>query len=653
MTNIKCFRYLTIILLAVVFLTPSIALATEDAVSSGNDQHAQTAGVTVEAEAESVDFDLGDTDALYEQYVNQLFYGNPDGSKPAAVPKLKAKKITGDRLEGQDKILYDALKDALRQIADGKLDSAIIEIPVDMLAVDVKSTYTAEDLGLEDPSYLYDPVTKKWNPAVRPKMDELFNAMFRFDGEQIFECLMADCPYEKYWSMEHCTYPTGISYHWEQYEDGTEYIRIMPFKFKFKVDPKYRADSENEYSADTEKTGAAAAAVQCAQGILDDAAAKDDYCKLVFYKDAICDLVDYNSAAMSEGSENDMGPWALVYVFDGNPDTDVVCEGYSEAFQYLCGRTDFESEEISAYTVRGDMGLLSKEKVELHQWNIVHMDDGNNYIADITNSDEGSIGKCGDLFLAGMEGSVAEGYRKTINKSTIQFRYDEDTRRIFTEDELTLSDYIYCDAHAYGEWTTQPATPAADGVIVRQCENCGRYETQATIFRPARYTFAAARYNGKVQRPKLTIRDSAGAVIPASNYTVTYPKRIAAGTAKATITFKGNYSGKISKSFTIAKAANPLYAKGRTATVKAKKVKKKAQTLLRSKVVTVSRQHGKITYVKVSGSKKLTIAKTTGKVTVKKKTKKGTYRIRVRVTSAGTTNYKAGSRTVTITVKLK
>lgn len=231
MTRIKHLRHLTIILLAVVFLTPSIALATEDAVSSGNDQHAQTAGVTVEAEAESVDFDLGDTDALYEQYVNQLFYGNPDGSKPAGVPKLKAKKITGDRLEGQDKILYDALKDALRQIADGKRDSAIIEIPAGILAVDVKSTYTAEDLGLEDPSYLYDPVTKKWNPAVRPKMDELFNAMFRFDGEQIFECLMADCPYEKYWSMEHCTYPTGISYHWEQYEDGTEYIRIMPFKF--------------------------------------------------------------------------------------------------------------------------------------------------------------------------------------------------------------------------------------------------------------------------------------------------------------------------------------------------------------------------------------------------------------------------------------
>lgn len=226
---------------------------------------------------------------------------------------------------------------------------------------------------------------------------------------------------------------------------------------------------------------------------------------------------------------------------------------------------------------------------------------------------------------------------------------------MFTGDELTLSpdEYNYCDAHTYGEWMTKPATLTADGIIIRQCENCSRYEKQKIIHHPTKYTFAAAKYNGKVQRPKLTVRDSTGAIIPASNYTVTYPKRIAAGAAKATITFKGNYSGKISKSFTIAKAANPLYAKGRTATVKAKKVKKKAQTLLRSKVVTVSRQHGKITYVKVSGSKKLTIAKTTGKVTVKKKTKKGTYRIRVRVTSAGTTNYKAGSRTVTITVKVK
>ena len=68
--------------------------------------------------------------------------------------------------------------------------------------------------------------------------------------------------------------------------------------------------------------------------------------------------------------------------------------------------------------------------------------------------------------------------------------------------------------------------------------------------------------------------------------------------------------------------------------------------------MTVSKQQGKLTYAKVSGSKKLTITKA-GKVTVKKKTKKGTYKMRVKVTAAGNANYKAGSKTVTVKVKVK
>ena len=42
----------------------------------------------------------------------------------------------------------------------------------------------------------------------------------------------------------------------------------------------------------------------------------------------------------------------------------------------------------------------------------------------------------------------------------------------------------------------------------------------------------------------------------------------------------------------------------------------------------------------------------TGKITVKKLTKKGTYIIKVRVNAAGTTVYKAGNKTVTVTVKV-
>lgn len=43
----------------------------------------------------------------------------------------------------------------------------------------------------------------------------------------------------------------------------------------------------------------------------------------------------------------------------------------------------------------------------------------------------------------------------------------------------------------------------------------------------------------------------------------------------------------------------------------------------------------------------------TDKITVKKKTKKGIYKVRVTVKAAGTVEYKPASKTVTVTVRVK
>lgn len=102
-----------------------------------------------------------------------------------------------------------------------------------------------------------------------------------------------------------------------------------------------------------------------------------------------------------------------------------------------------------------------------------------------------------------------------------------------------------------------------------------------------------------------------------------------------------------------AKYANPLKIKAKTATIKYKKLKKKKQTLAVSKVMSVSGAQGTVTYAKVKGNKKITINKTTGKVTVKKKLKKGKYKVQIKVTAAGTTAYNSGSKTVTVTIRVK
>ena len=106
-----------------------------------------------------------------------------------------------------------------------------------------------------------------------------------------------------------------------------------------------------------------------------------------------------------------------------------------------------------------------------------------------------------------------------------------------------------------------------------------------------------------------------------------------------------------------AKSDNTLSVRGKTAKVKYSKLRRKKQTLTVGKVITfTNRGQGTLTYVKVSGSKKISISKTTGKVTIKKKglKKRKTYSVKVRVMASGNENYKASSwKTITFKIKVK
>ena len=103
----------------------------------------------------------------------------------------------------------------------------------------------------------------------------------------------------------------------------------------------------------------------------------------------------------------------------------------------------------------------------------------------------------------------------------------------------------------------------------------------------------------------------------------------------------------------IKKAANPMTVKGKTATIKYSAVRKKTKKLAVSKVLTVQKNQGTVSYGKSKGNGKIKISKTSGKVTVKKGLKKGTYKVTVKVKAAGTKNYKAAAKTVTFQVKVK
>ena len=69
--------------------------------------------------------------------------------------------------------------------------------------------------------------------------------------------------------------------------------------------------------------------------------------------------------------------------------------------------------------------------------------------------------------------------------------------------------------------------------------------------------------------------------------------------------------------------------------------------------MTIVSKRGKLTYKKLSGSSRLAIDKKTGRVTVGKGAKRGTYRMKVRVRAAGNYKYASGSTIVTVKVSVR
>ena len=220
--------------------------------------------------------------------------------------------------------------------------------------------------------------------------------------------------------------------------------------------------------------------------------------------------------------------------------------------------------------------------------------------------------------------------------------------------------YAQWGAHEF-ETAVRKATPDEDGLVFEVCPACGEEHPVAPIPKASGYKLSAASYtyDGKAKTPAVTVTNSAGDVLDASNYTVSYADNINAGTATATVAFKGDYySGTKSLAFTIGKAANPMSVKAKTVKLKASKVMKKKQTVKAAKAYTVKAAQGNVTYKLVSVKKAkfkkyFKINTKTGKVTVKKKLKKGTYKVKVRVTAAGNANYEGAEKVVTVKIKVK
>ena len=381
-----------------------------------------------------------DSAALLEGYLYQV-----NGLEaPETVVKAEGSGNTASRpatyavaLNDVTNNIYRRLVPEIKKIAAGESASATIVI------TDMPITYTQGDLG--HITIIKDGALSK---AASEKIDELFGTDVNHDA--LLGKLLANMPYELYWFDK--TNGMAISYGIKA-DENTVTIPYIVVGFcvadAYRDTTKYLVDDEDkivkdedgnpvpDYTAiDTAKTGAAKAAAATAAQVVAKNQGKGTYGKLVAYREYITKAVDYNFDVANTANYPYGDPWQLIYVFDGDPNTNVVCEGYSKAFKYLCDLTWTDSDpEVACYLVTGTMD--GGTGAGLHMWNIVSIG-GANYLTDITNCDSGTTGAPDQLFLCGAEGSVDASYAAATTGGAVTYVYDKETLALYDK-ELVLS----------------------------------------------------------------------------------------------------------------------------------------------------------------------------------------------------------------------
>ena len=170
---------------------------------------------------------------------------------------------------------------------------------------------------------------------------------------------------------------------------------------------------------------------------------------------------------------------------------------------------------------------------------------------------------------------------------------------------------------------------------------------------PPEMTLEAAETRSVVGKLNLTITEEQVGTSMEKQMRETAPPDMTPEELDAAIAdMKGYITFASTVTFIIPPKANTLTLKGKTVKIKAKKLKKKKKTYAISKFLTVSKAQGTVTYAKVSGNKKIKIA-SNGKVTLKKKLKKGKYKVTVKVTAAGNNMYQPVTKNATFKIKVK
>ena len=105
-----------------------------------------------------------------------------------------------------------------------------------------------------------------------------------------------------------------------------------------------------------------------------------------------------------------------------------------------------------------------------------------------------------------------------------------------------------------GKWeVSTKATDKADGKLADKCTECGQIIDSRRIphIKNVKLAYTSCTYNGIAKKPGVTVYDVDGNTLNKTDYTVSYKNNTASGAAGVTVTFKGNYAGRITATFVI------------------------------------------------------------------------------------------------------
>lgn len=311
-----------------------------------------------------------------------------------------------------------------------------------------KNEWTVDDYG-------YEPV-EMWcgKMDIATRFDNQVDAEIAIHCHRILNVLRNEKPSIMAWQDQY-SYPyVEIEWNKEQ-RDGKWFVSIASAKVSCDV----TADcSDGVWQVSPSSIELVRRCVDRAQGIVNRHNGETPRRKVQSYCDEIYDLTSFDHSAPHGGIYYTTNhPWTFTSVFDDNPATLTVCEGYAKAYKLLFELAGDDS--VKCHVLLGyDASSKGREK---HTWCSIQMPDGKNYLADITNNQPCAIGS-GKLLVVPASGSVEGGYSVNCGKGgTVNYAYGDDTLDIYQYGALVISDTPYAEPIQVVEEPVQPEETTA------------------------------------------------------------------------------------------------------------------------------------------------------------------------------------------------